>query len=223
MSFVSVAMLDEYISVVADGKLTYLDGSTKSENFEKIKDFGKKNFVACTGSERLILEIFHKVEGYDDLDTCAKEIYGFINQEEYMDSAWEVSVIIAGINKNDEVELFLLNNYKEERFIKKNNHEKNYCEFIMLYPNEKQESVEHVTSHFFEMFESLSNELKQVNENLSIEDIRDIQIQLNNYVAVDEHSVNTNVSHRIIRKSDPPQFDDFEAYLNHLSEEIKKK
>lgn len=221
MSFVSIIMSNKFISVVADGRATNLDGDINYENVFKIKEFGTKKFVVCTGSMSLMNEIFDKVVHYDDLEVCATNIYEFINQEEYLNFPSSSSVVIGGINKNDEVELFSINNHKEkkeDRFIKVNNNQDDYCEFLILFPDVSKEFEKSIMPTLLNMLKYRENELKQVNEILTVEDIREIQIELNSYVADNDNTVNKNTLTCLIKKSSSEESLDFEGFLKLLSE-----
>lgn len=216
MSFVSIVMSNKFISVVADGRATNPDGDILYEDIFKIKEFGTKKFVVCTGSMSLMNEVFDKVVHYHDLEVCATNIYEFINQEEYLNFPSSSSVVIGGINKNDEVELFSINNHKENRFIKVNNNQEEYCEFLILFPDVNKEFEKSILPTLLNMLKYRENELKQVNENLSVEDIREIQIELNSYIADNYNTVNKNTLTCLINKSSSEESLDFEEYFKPL-------
>lgn len=219
MSFVSVVMLNDFISVVADGQATNSDGSIHAEDIVKITGFGTNKFATCTGSLFLLNKVFDKVIHYDDLEVCATDIHKFINQEEYIE--FTSSVVIGGINKNDQVEFFYINNHDDEQFIRKTSNKEDYCERIFLCPDVDLEFEETLMPTFDTMLQAHIDTLNEGNQILLPEDIEDVQIQLNEYVAENVNTVNKNITSFFIKKPKPSQFGDFQEFLDHLSKEAK--
>ncbi|MGG4481215.1 hypothetical protein [Paenibacillus illinoisensis] len=195
MSFVSVVVCEDFLSVVADGRATNtIVGKIDSEYEQKIHKIGENVFYSNTGFVDPSVEFILNSNLKNSIVTN-----GVLSDESDIRSWYEeVKVLIkknlffeirfGGLSVNNKFEVYLINSVEND--IQKLNYKKGTIAYSLASSDNLMKKISE------EYFVKKYTELRV--ENLSI--VRGIQESLNDYVAEKDETVNKNKTYFSLEK-----------------------
>lgn len=111
MSFVSIIARENFITVMSDGQVTGENGKTLQKDYKKFKKISRQQIIAFAGAKSICEQIVEQVpytKGVYNLSDIAQQIWSVIKEERF--NAFNLFFGIAGVDVDDKVSLFLVNN-----------------------------------------------------------------------------------------------------------------